>query len=178
MNGFVIQENECGMDLQNYSCGLLSSKKDPEMSKPFQLKLMWNSLVFFVRTRLPIKHTTISIAIAIINVKIISPISHLPPVRIYKKGNTDLGESQDVNVSLELLSVLSGTYVPFFCRQRAAMHCHRRICTTYLVVLLECNVVVAILQNIYSYYRYPYQICKDEYCGMIVPIVSRLAHNQ
>lgn len=74
------------------------------------------------------KHTTISIAMTIINVKIISPISHLPSVRIYKKGNTDLGESQDVNVSLELLSVLSGTYVPFFCRQRATLHFHRLMC--------------------------------------------------
>lgn len=101
------------MDLLDYSCGLLSSKKDPEMSKPFQLKLMWNSLVFFVRTRLPMKHTTISIAMTIINVKIISPISHLPPVRIYKKGNTDLGEPQDVNISLELSSVLSGTLCTF-----------------------------------------------------------------
>ena len=65
---------------------------------------------------------------AIISVIIISPISHLPPVRIYKKGNADLGEPQDVIDSRELSSVLSGTYVPFFCRQRATLHFHRLMC--------------------------------------------------
>lgn len=164
------------MDLLNYSCGLLSSKKDPEMSKPFQLKLMWNSLVFFVRTRLPMKHTTISIAMTIINVKIISPISHLPPVRIYKKGNTDLGEPQDVNISLELSSVLSGTYVPFFCRQRATLHFHRLMCQipgrAFRVQRGCCTHQISktIIMSI--------ALLVNNYCGMIVPIVSRLAHNQ
>ena len=164
------------MDLLNYSCGLLSSKKDPEISKPFQLKLMWNSLVFFVRTRLPIKHTTISIAMTTINVKIISPISHLPPVRIYKKGSTDLGEPQDVNISLELLSVLSGTYVPFFCRQRAAMHFHRHIGQIPGRAFgVQCGRCTHQISKIIIISIYP---LVNNYCGMILPTVSRLAHNQ
>lgn len=115
---------------------------------------------------------------AIISVIIISPISHLPPVRIYKKGNADLGEPQDVIDSRELSSVLSGTFCTFSLVDFVPKGTPTGIYARYLVVLWECNVVVALLQNIYSYYRYSYKICKDEYCGMIVPIVSRLAHTQ
>lgn len=93
---------------------ILLSKKEPEISNPFNKpKCMWNSLVSFARTRLPIKHTTNSITITNTNIIIISTISHLPPVLLYKKGGWNWKNSKDVIYTLEYHCPF-WYYVPFF----------------------------------------------------------------
>lgn len=142
------------MDCWNYwwfSCGLLS-KKEPEMSKPFQLKLIWKSLVFFARTRLPIKHTTISINITITNVIITSPMSHLPPVLFYKKGSWFWENSQDVINTLEyhLSFLVHCTFFVGLCYKALHMICiieHIALQTDYNVILQSHMCLIILYQN-------------------------------
>ena len=113
------------------SCGLLFSKKEPDISNPFNSpKCIWNSFVSLARTRLPIKHTAMSNKITVTNVINASTILHLPSVLDIQEKEIRLGESQDVILYTRISFVLSGTmYLSrFFC---AIRHSHRHFCQAH-----------------------------------------------